>query len=389
MQLKGRRRTTVNGCNGADAAATPSTSRYLAAALTLPGIAVAPISVSEAQTIPQFTTARLQYGYYRDYQRTGDRMEIHAPMGFIHAPISDSTEIEASTVLDTMSGASPLYLDTLSGASGTGVKDNRWAGDLKVTEHWQQFSLGAGLIYSTEDDYRSRGGVIESRWWTPDKNTTVVAAFSGNGDNISSTNDSSIDEFRRTYNLLLGVTQVMSPRSAFQSNLTLSTGDGYFSDPYKTFDHRPRSRDQMAWLGRWVLSVPEAAGSFHADYRFTHDSWGVSSHMLDLAWFQELGAKWLVRPSVRWFTQGDAEFFTGRFPPPQRGVVYSADQRLSSFGALTVGGLVAYQITETVSVDLSYEFLQQRDSLRPGGGTEGLEPFFAHFLIAGVTKQFR
>lgn len=359
----------------------------LTSALAIPGIAS--IKPARAQNIAEFPIVRFQYAYYRDYQDNGDRMEVQAPMVELRSPLGSTTEIEAGIAVDTMSGASPLYLDTLSGASGIGVDDERWVEDVKITQYFDSFSVGAGVVYSSEDDYDSLGGLVEVRVWTPDKNTVVTGGISGNSDRISSTNDSSLHETRDTGNLLVGVTQIIDARSLVQSNLTYTSSQGYHSDPYKTFDNRPRSRDHIASLTRYVLAFPTLDSSLHTDYRFSFDSWNVKSHMVEVAYYQTLGENWIVRPNFRYYTQSAADFFPGTFPPPEQDSFFSADQRLSAFGSLTFGGMVSRNLGAGLSADVSYSFMQQRDNLRPGGGTKGIEPFFAHIAVLGFTKQFK
>jgi hypothetical protein len=40
------------------------------------------------------------------------------------------------------------------------------------------------------------------------------------------------------------------------------------------------------------------------------------------------------------------------------------------------------------SVDVRADYYQQRSSYRIGGGSPGLEPFSARWLIVGLTKAF-
>ena len=52
-----------------------------------------------------------------------------------------------------------------------------------------------------------------------------------------------------------------------------------------------------------------ANAALHADYRYFDDDWGVGSHTLDLAWYQNVGALTQVIPFLRYYTQGEADFF--------------------------------------------------------------------------------
>jgi hypothetical protein len=64
------------------------------------------------------------------------------------------------------------------------------------------------------------------------------------------------------------------------------------------------------------------------------------------------------------------------------------DTRLSAFGAFTVGVTVGKVLADGWSVDVRADYYQQRSSYRIGGGSPGLEPFSARWLIVGLTKAF-
>ena len=345
---------------------------------------------SFAQTPPRESTLRLQYSDYQDYQdyqTHNDRMHIKAPALWLQTPISEVYELTAHGVIDGMSGASPLYLDTVSGASKEGIRDTRKAVDTTLTRYFENSSLGAGVIYSTEQDYTSKGLLIESKVWDDAKNNILSFGLSGNNDHITSSNDSALDEERKTYNALLGYTKVLNPVSSLQTNLTYTTGDGYFSDPYKTYDARPRSRDTFAFLTRYVHYVESYNASLHLDYRVTHDSWGLTSHMAEAAVYKPLGT-WILRPALRYYTQSAASFFEDTFPPATIEGIYSADQRLSAFGALTTSLWISKELSKKCSLDLELGFITQDSSLGIFGSDAKLETFYATFTTIGITQKF-
>ena len=171
-------------------------------------------------------------------------MKVEAPGLFVMKPLSDSLVVEGSLVYDAMSGASPLFFNALSGASALGVTDYRTAGDFKVTKYFERFAIGAGAAYSHERDYVSRGGSVELRTWTADKNRTYALGVAGASDRIHTEAGAADRERKYVLDFLAGVTQVVSPTTIVQSNLTYSRGHGYFTDPYKLLDNRPDRRQQ-------------------------------------------------------------------------------------------------------------------------------------------------
>ena len=67
----------------------------------------------------------------------------------------------------------------------------------------------------------------------------------------------------------------------------------------------------------------------------------------------------------------------------------SADQRLASFGAVTLSMKVAYAITAETVVDFKVEtYRQAADLYLSGKGSPGLDPFNAQFVQIGLTHRF-
>jgi uncharacterized protein DUF3570 len=359
----------------------------LTAALALPGIGPAG---AFAQTVADHGVVELKILDYRDWQPGANRMTVHSPSIYALMPIGDTLEVEASIVYDSMSGASPLYFDTLSGASQLGVTDYRTAGDVKVTKYFNGWALGVGGVVSSERDYLSRGASIDVRVFSDDRNRTWAFGFAGANDRIDPVNDIVTNASRNTVEFLVGITQALSADSIVQSNLTYSHGHGYFSDPYKTADRRPAERDIFAWLTRYnrYYAAPDAA--LRLSYRYLHDSFGSVSNTFNVAWVQALPAGWSITPSLRYYTQSAADFYYG--PPPGKGFVpgqpYTADTRLSAFGAFTMGLGMAKALGDGWSVDLKLDFYRQQSNWRPGGGSPGILPFSARWLLAGISKTF-
>ena len=134
---------------------------------------------------------------------------------------------------------------------------------------------------------------------------------------------------------------------------------------------------------------PEAA--LHTSYRYFRNDWGIAAHTLEAAWYQPVGTGWLVRPSLRYYTQRAASFY--RDPPldpfASTAPLFSADSRLSAFGAVTVGMKVAKEFAHNWTIDVKYEWYQQRGSWRLGGnGSPGLEKFTAQWWQFGISKKF-
>jgi hypothetical protein len=113
--------------------------------------------------------------------------------------------------------------------------------------------------------------------------------------------------------------------------------------------------------------------------------------MLEAAWIQSLPRGFNVTPSVRYYTQSAAGFYHD--PPFPQGFVggspYTADTRLSAFGAVTLGLRVAKTFAGGTTADVALNFYRQRSAWRiGGGGSPGLEEFSARWIEFGIEKRF-
>ena len=180
-----------------------------------------------------------------------------------------------------------------------------------------------------------------------------------------------------------------------QANLTYARGRGYYSDPYKFLDNRPRERDQTALLLRWNRHVPSTGGTLRSSYRFYDDSFEVTASTFGLEWAQPISGI-VVTPSVRYYTQSAASFYVDPIPgtdvPPlvsSQPPYYSADHRLSAFGAYTAGLKVAVPFGKSWLVDAKADYYEQRGEWRIGGeGSPGLAPFKAQFYQVGLYYRY-
>jgi hypothetical protein len=346
-------------------------------------------AVVDAQTNIAERAVDVRYFYYNDRQNgSQDRMEVNAPMVRVASPLTDSSHLQGTFVLDGMTGASPLYLDTLTGASKKGVEDTRYAGSLVYTHQLEEFEIQVGAEASSEDDYDAKGFSALATAWSDDKNRSLSFGLSESLDDISSTNNPALDEFRRTFGGFVGYTQVIDESSIMQVNLQGTSAGGYLTDPYKLGDSRPRGRDSFSVLTRYNRYISEISSALHVDYRYFRDSWSVIAHSIELSLHSQVTSNIIVRPLARYHTQGKAEFFSDIYPQSESALFgsnyFSADQRVASFGALSTGLKVLYQVTPSCAVEVLYEFYHQDPRLKAGsGGSAGIPTLYAQFFGTG------
>ncbi|MRX08250.1 DUF3570 domain-containing protein [Pseudoduganella sp. FT25W] len=357
----------------------------LTAALALP-------LAAQAETVPDRATISLKHLDYLDSQPDADRIRVKASALNLVTPLAGAWSLDATVVHDAISGASPAYHT----AALTTMRDTRRAAEAEVSRYFERASVTVGASVSSEADYLSRGGTLQGSLSSADQNTTWSAGLSFSNDDINPTNHVVRRERRHTGAALLGLTRIVGVNDLVQLNLGRSLGHGYFSDPYKVFDQRPRERAITTLMGRWNHHIASLKGTMRLSYRYYRDSWQIRAHTLGLEYVQPLPGGWSVTPALRLYTQGAARFYVDAEPespfvpnPPAGWTYYAEDQRLSAFGAVTLGFKVSKQLGADWQVDLKLERYEQRSSWRRfGAGSPGLPSFAARSWFVGLSRQF-
>ena len=365
----------------------PVDKALLAAVLLIPQLA-------HAESAPEKTVISYKYLDYKDWQPDADRIRVKAHAVSAIVPISEQWSFSGALVTDTVSGASPAYHTQAI----TPMRDEREMVDIGITRYFQNSSLTINTSYSGEEDYTSRSLSVTGTLQNESRNTTLTLGAGYTHDSINP----SVGDAQGTKNIqdvLIGITQVITKNDIAQLMLRHSTGSGYYTDPYKAFDKRPETRNASTVLLRWNHHFDQTDGSARLSYRHYTDTFDIKAHTLGAEYAQPLNNGWTLTPLVRLHTQSAASFFVevdpalqnaGQFTlPAETAAYYSEDQRLASFGAITLGLKVAKQISPDLSVDMKYESYQQRNSWSlNGSGSEGLAPFSARSIQLGMTYQF-
>ena len=406
-----------------------TTSRVLGAAFATAALALPSLQFANAEAPPERGVVSFKYLHYQDSQEIAgqtvsntnvintvsgassvaasgtsgsggsqDRIGVDAYSVSALFPVAGKWSIGTTYTSDSVSGASPTYH-----SSGlTTMKDLRRAVDVQLTRYFSRGSVSFGTSYSKETDYISSGFSVQGSLLTENKNTTLTLGGSFNNDSINPVNQPAVDESKKVTSGLIGVTRVLTPQDIVQLNFGYSKGSGYYSDPYKLNDNRPRERNAVTALARWNHHFDDNGtdGTVHLSYRYYSDTFGIRANTLEAEYVQPLYKGWSVTPLLRLYTQSEADYYvsvgsaekanpTKPTPPPVNAVYYSEDQRLSAYGSVTVGLKVSKQINKDWLADVKYEQYEQRAKWSwYGNGDKGLTPFKASSIQVGLSRQF-
>lgn len=345
-----------------------------------------------AETAPEQAYVGLKVLDYQDRQPDAQRIRVQAQALTGMVPLGSDWSLSGTLIADSISGASPLF----HAKALTPMRDKRHAADLALTRYLPQGTWNAGASHSQESDYLSRsiyGGMTRS---DEGRNTTWGLSGSLAQDVINPVNQLVRDETRQSVDLLGSLTQVMSERDLVQLALGWSRSQGYMSDPYKLLDERPRGRTRQTLQLRWNHHLDGHNATVRSGYRYFRDDWGIAAHTLDVEYVQPLGPDWKLTPLLRYYTQGAARFYVdadgSRSPfapsPAPDAVHYALDQRLSAFGALTLGAKLSYRWQDNTQLDFKIEQYEQRAAWTWGAGSPNLPVFRARFIQWGLTHWF-
>jgi hypothetical protein len=304
------------------------------------------------------------------------RYEVSTQQAMLAAPLTDHIDFSLEVTHETMSGASPWYtVPDAAGApiqimSGPTIEDKRDDFLVKTNYYLDNARLGLASGYSSENDYSAINLGFDGETHFNEKNTTLSGGIGMSYDEIDPT-DADLyptrpaHETKQTYSLNVGLAQILNRRSVVQSSLSYAFGNGYLSDPYKQVfavggvffaDARPDARHAFSWLTRYNRHIEEFEATMHLSYQYYWDTWGVSSHTLEVAWYQSYGDNLQITPTVRYYTQNEADIYVNYLPIASTGGgEHSSDYRLSSYGALGLGLKAEYLFRTPWLTDIEWK----------------------------------
>lgn len=321
-------------------------------ALTSSALLLPAYQGTRADAPPQFTTMGLQFSKYEEddileskaFGPESERYEIDITQFHLLGPVSDNWSLALDVQYEDMSGASPWFVGaSLDGPkvimSAASIEDTRTDVSVTTRYYYDRGNTGLAISHSDEDDYESWALALDTAWNSEDGLTTWSGAVSASDDDIDPTQGTTptntLGDNKDIRSAWIGVSRIVSKQAIIRFGLSYTSREGFLTDTYKGNDSRPDEREEwVASAGyRHYFAGPKAA--LHADYRYFDDDWGIESHTLELAWHQQLWSRSQVIPFLRYYSQGEADFFGVVADTSQR--YFADDYRLSTFGAVATG----------------------------------------------------
>jgi hypothetical protein len=364
-------------------------SAILMAALSLSSLQI------HAQEIPTESKLSFKRFDYQEQQPGLKRVGVTTTALGLSMPIASAWSLDSTLISDQVSGASPRYHTAISSASK--MSDHRTGADIKLSRYFHRAKVDVGFAYSNEHDYLSHAVSTNVSVFSEDQNTSVSFGLGKNKDHITPTGRF-FKESKQGQDYLFAVSHVLSTQDLLLLSTSYSRAEGYFSDPYKSLDIRPRERQQRTYQLKWNHYFLASDGSLRFSYRHYRDSYQIRSHTLQLEYAQPVAGSWLITPMLRLYSQTAAQFY---YDPDYRflfipktyalgsGNFITEDQRLSAFGGRSFGLKFEKNWDQTWGAELKLEKYQQRSQWTFfNNAAPALAPLSANIVQFSIHRRF-
>ena len=264
---------------------------------------------------PQVSRAEDRVDYrYEDYSEDNGRIQVQTHAAYVEAELNSHVAVKGQFVYDAISGATPTGGPPAPGdpqVPTVVLQDIRRAGSLETAISYGEepdgkhgrFVTTPQVAYSKESDYESLGVALNQTFNFNQRNTALTVGVAQNWDEAKGFFQADFQS-KETTDFLVGVRQILTPRTVLTVNLTLGYARGYLTDPYKgvNFSYsypisfydpssvnfnspelRPDSRFRQVGYVSLLQYVDAVRGAAEASYRFHRDDWGVVAHTLEIA----------------------------------------------------------------------------------------------------------
>jgi uncharacterized protein DUF3570 len=365
---------------------SPNTSQ-----LDVPGLPALPLALLLALASPRAARADDFVAYkYENYGEPGGRVGVQTQGLSASEDLGADMNFGVTLINDAIAGASPNGLPAPAGSGQVPLShlaDHRKSWEADFSRRFKGVNVTVGASESREHDYVSRGWSLSTQTDLNEKNTTLLAGVAGHADDVETFYDFQHAYLgKQAFAAIIGVTQILDPRTFVSVNVTWGRETGYLDDQYKVVgkteelvpgsffplvfaENRPGERDTGTLLASVNRAFPAAHAAAEASYRFYADTYGITAHTVDLKWIQKVGGGVTLSPEVRLYEQGAANFYhynlddtniLPTFVPDSSGTNYSSDYRLSSLYATTYGIRATWKIRDHLQLDAGFSRYDMR-----------------------------
>src|ERR1700690_3507847 len=338
---------------------------------------------------------------FENYRENDGRITVETQSGSADQEVGAFGHVSLTGTIDAVSGATPTGQPAPVGSGQvelTEIHTRRKAWGGNYSEQMGKVDVSVGFADSRESDYVSAGWAVSTLADFNEKNTTVRLGAAGTDDRVEvffTPRQTYLP--KRTNDAILGVTQLLGPLTVATLNVSWGRATGYLSEPHKFVsksvqvipnvflledfaENSPGGRNKGSVYASVNRAFPAAHGALEGSYRFYSDTWGVTASTAEADWFQHVGGRLVLSPSVRLYEQGAAGFYhynlddTTIIPvrqPTGSGPNYSSDFRLSGMRSMECGLKLVWSASDRLQFEAAYKRYRM-------WGTDGVTPASAY-----------
>lgn len=316
--------------------------RVIAAALLLLSGALV-----QAAVLPEDRADLMYHGYQ------GGGVSIDGPAVMLRKKAGQSVSLSAYYYIDTVSGAS---IDVEATASA--YTETRHEKRLGVDYLAGNSILSLNYAQSDEDDYNAKSVSFGIAHDTFGGMTTLSLEAGLGDDTVGRNGDESFSADVKRFNYKFGWTQVLSSRWIAALNMQVDLDEGFLNNPYRSVRYRdatealgygyqrevyPDTRNGFAVSLVNKVYLPYRA-ALSLNLRHYQDSWDIRAFDAEVEYVHPLTDQWTLEAKLRWYSQGQAEFYRDLFDFANQQNFMARDKELSEFDNLTLGLGAGYRL---------------------------------------------
>ncbi len=349
-------------------------------------------SFAQAATLPVDNVDVLYHRY------DGGGMVIDGPSVLVRKSAGPQVSLSGQYYVDSVSAAS---VDVLATASA--YTEERTEYTLGVDYLYERAIMSLGFTNSSENDYEAN-----TLYFTVSQEffggmSTVTLGYAGGWDEVGKVGNDSFSEDADRRNFQLGLSQVLTRNTLVGLDLEVVTDEGFLQNPYRqnryldpnvatSFlyqpERYPETRTSTSVAARAIYHLPYRA-SIRGEYRYFTDTWGINAHTVELGYAHGLNDRWTLEGSVRYYRQGEADFYSDLFPYENSQTHLARDKELSSLSGTTLatGAVFEWKQTSLPGIKrlqfsllldwLNFDYDNFRDVTAPGNYLPGEEPLYS------------
>lgn len=291
---------------------------------------------------------------YHRYE--GGGVTIQGPSVLVRKKMAEKYAVSANYYQDMITSAS---IDVeVSGASEYKEERDQYSLGFEYLRGKTTYNLG--YSNSTENDYDANTATIGLSQDLFGDLTTITMGFSRGADKVRNSTDPSFEQDIDRWSYRVGVSQIITKSFISTLNFEVITDEGFLNNPYRSYRYvsptdarlfileqeiypRTRTSNAVALNGRYFLPYRAA---LYGGYRFFTDTWGIRADTFELGYVHPIKQQWTLEARVRYYQQGNADFYSDLFDRVNQQNFLARDKELSTFNS------VAFRI------GASYEFAQ-------------------------------